>query len=249
MILEAYGKSDIGLKRRRNEDSFWLDKNIGAAIVSDGMGGHAAGGLASSITVECFRRVIGRGLPGAKSLPEVEELLTDSLKAANRELLEAARKDPQKTGMGATAVAACLWRDSFVLINIGDSRAYLVRNGKISQVTKDHTLMERLVKEGVISPEEARVHPQRNLITRAIGRENGIKADLFSVGIEPDDLLILCTDGLSKAISNAELLETLRKSASLEKACSSLIDRILAAGAPDNVTVVLLQPVFADMPG
>ena len=246
MKIEAFGKSDIGLKRERNEDNYWFDKNIGAAIVSDGIGGSAAGDLASDITVECFRKIICQRILEAKTLLHVKKLLADSIDLANQEILKIRKKDPLAAGMGATAVGACIWHDYFIFINIGDSRAYLIRDRTITQITKDHSVVEKLLIEGDISKDEAKHHPQHNLITRAIGDENGIKVDLFTLDIKPGDLFVLCSDGLTSMLSDSKILATINKMDTLEKTCINLIDQILTKGAPDNVTVILIKPIIID---
>ncbi|MFC1692610.1 Stp1/IreP family PP2C-type Ser/Thr phosphatase [Candidatus Latescibacterota bacterium] len=241
--MDIFGQTHQGIKKNHNEDSFWYDESLGAAIVSDGMGGEAAGEIASRITVETFKDSLRFKLQNAESLIEVKAVIANSISESNLEVLSSSKKSPAFHRMGATAVCACLWNESFVVANIGDSRAYLVREGRIKQLTTDHSFIRKLLEKGAISREEALTHPQRNRITRYIGNKENARADFFDIAALPGDFLILCSDGLSSVVPENDMLNIVRKNPSIGEMAEEFIQKTLEGGAPDNVTVVLLRPV------
>ena len=241
MELTIYGQTDVGLIRDHNEDSFWYDKELKSAIVSDGMGGHAAGEIASAIAVHSFEKIISSQIPGAETLDDVEKAILSSIGFANQEVWRTVQKEPSKAGMGATVVGACLWREVCIIGYIGDSRAYLIRSRNIYQITKDHSFVQELVDIGAITEKAALSHPQRNVITRAIGADKDETGDIVTADTIPGDIILLCSDGLTAVLEDREILDIVIQSKSLEIICRSLIEKTLIGGAPDNVTVVLMK--------
>ena len=239
--LTMHGRTDAGQVRDHNEDTFWYNEELGAAIVADGIGGHAAGEVASKLTVQAFERTVLKKLSRARELDHIRAMLGESIVVANRRVLSTIERDPARNGMGSTAVCACLWREVFVIAHIGDSRAYLVRDGAITQLTKDHSFVQSLVDQGVIQPEEAAVHPRRNIITRCVGDPAEAEADLCALEAEPGDMLLLCSDGLTEVLGDDEILAVCQQYRSVRRICNVLVQRTLEGGAPDNVTVLTMS--------
>jgi len=241
MNVTLSGLTDTGLKRDHNEDSFWISQELGAAIVSDGMGGHAAGEVASSITVESFKKVVAARLLKATSTDDVITILSNSIGLANQEVILAGKSKSAVRTMGATAVCACLRSDTFVVANIGDSRAYLIQSGTITRLTKDDSYVQQLIDSGSISEEEARFHPNKNIVTRYIGSKSTTVPFFSTVHVEAGYRMVLCSDGLTGVVTDEEILGIVSGAGTAETACRMLIDRTLEGGAPDNVTVVVFE--------
>ena len=226
-------RSDVGCVREHNEDSYLVQSPL--FCVCDGMGGHAAGEVASSIAVETIAKL------GPKSADPA--LLARAVEAANAAVIEAAANGLGKPGMGCTATCAYIEGDKIAIAHVGDSRAYLVHEGTLIRVTRDHSYVEELVDAGEITADEARVHPNRSVITRALGSDPAMYADHFQLNIEEGDRLILCSDGLSSMIPDSEI-ETIAQQSSTAQICTdNLVDAALAAGGGDNVTVVVVDLV------
>lgn len=230
--------TDIGLVRTSNEDSLLISGNIGLFAVADGMGGHRAGEIASATALQIVEReLISRLNIGDKP----GTALVNSVQEANRAVYEISRRNPELMGMGTT-VTACLIRDKEAyLAQVGDSRAYLLRSGAIARLTEDHSLVQELVKKGGISEEQALIHPQRNVLTRALGTESVLEVDLYRIGIGPGDLLLLCTDGLTGYLLPGEMLNTVQESGDLEDAARKLLKKALGCGGADNITIILIK--------
>ena len=241
MDISICGRTDKGVVRDHNEDALWFDAGLGAALVADGVGGMAAGDVASAMTVAAFERVIAARLTAVTSLDQVKELLSNAIGLANQEVQECINEDPAKKNMGSTAVCLCHWHGVMVIAHIGDSRAYLVRQNEIVPLTKDHSYVQMLVDEGAISAADALRHPQRNLITRCIGSDDEAEADLQALEIEEGDLFLLCSDGLSGVVRDEAILETVTSAEDAQGAVEKLIQSAIEGGAPDNVTAVLVQ--------
>ena len=233
--MKIAGITHRGKVRRENQDAFytWQGDGVAFGLVCDGMGGAQAGNVASAIAAECFAQVLS-AMPG---LPDPR--LKRALELANTAVFQRARTDASCRGMGTTLVAAFVSRGEAHILNVGDSRCYLLSGGRVCQVTQDHSLVEELVRMGRLSAEEARLHPNRNIITRALGTEHQVRGDLFVVQLKPGDRLLLCSDGLSNEVRDAELPSLMKES--LEQSCEALLQLALDRGAPDNVTVVLLE--------
>lgn len=224
-------RSDVGLVRGHNEDSFLLRTPL--FMVSDGMGGHAAGEVASSIAVE----TVGEQAPGTAD----DVLLGAAVEAANMAVIEASEQGIGKPGMGCTATAVLIEKNKMAVAHVGDSRAYVLRQGTLVRVTHDHSYVEELVDSGQITADEARTHPSRSIITRALGSDPDMYADHFSLEVNDGDRIILCSDGLSSMISDAEIESLAVSSATPQQAADNLVAAALTAGGADNVTVVVVD--------
>lgn len=230
--------TDIGLVRSINEDSLCVCPEIGLFAVADGMGGHQAGEVASQLALQVIKQGLKRNLP---ETGDPSAVLLEAVKEANGALFQAARRKPEWRGMGTT-VTVCLKRgDELISAHVGDSRAYLIREGNIIQLTEDHTLVYELVKNGGISREQAHFHPQRNVLTRALGTEPVIEVDLRRIRVVPRDLLLLCTDGLTVYLQQGEILDVLRASPGLEAGAQALLKEALDCGGADNITIILVE--------
>jgi PPM family protein phosphatase len=230
-LRETSGVTDAGRKRRRNEDAYILDPPLFA--VADGMGGAQAGEVASKLAVDAFRE-----FHDADEL-EPEERVTAIIQEANRRIYERAREDTQASGMGTTITAALVGGESVSIGHVGDSRAYRLRGGRLEQLTEDHSLVADLVRGGRLTPEEADVHPQRSVITRALGTDSVVDVDAFTFETEPDDIILLCSDGLTTMLTDEEIVAIVSESKSLEHAAKQLVKAANRRGGEDNVTVVL----------
>jgi PPM family protein phosphatase len=222
--------SDTGRKRRRNEDSYVVAPPLFA--VADGMGGAQAGEVASKLAAAALEETD----PGALSGPE---RLTSLIQEANRRVYERASSDPATSGMGTTMTVALVEGGGVTIGHVGDSRAYLVREGKLEQLTEDHSLVNELLKSGKLSREEADVHPQRSVITRAVGTDPDVDVDAFVVDAEEGDIFLLCSDGLTDMVSDHDILETVeRHPDDLDRVTKSLVSAANRGGGEDNITVI-----------
>ena len=238
--MTGYGLTDRGKIRKENQDTLRYllpdDGDSAILVVCDGMGGAQAGELASTLAAEeffgCVVDALGKG--GA----ELAELVREGAELANHTVYSRSLKEPGTKGMGTTLVAAIIRGDECVIVNVGDSRAYLIGNGSIMRVTRDHSLVEELVARGELTREAARTHPRKNVITRALGVDQKVKSDIFEAALHEGDILLLCTDGLSNVVLDEEILKTASSSRSMESLCRKLMKIALRRGAPDNVTVL-----------
>lgn len=236
MLGRSTSLSHAGRKRRRNEDNFVCRPPLFA--IADGMGGATAGQLASGLAADVLKEHPG------DSLAAREELLVKLVQDANERVYRRAAEDESVSGMGTTMTAAVVdgASDTVVFGHVGDSRAYLVRAGSLEQLTQDHSLVGELVRSGKISPEEAEVHPQRSVITRALGTEADVDVDTFSVQARPGDLFLLCSDGLSSMVGDETIRNVLvRSGRDLELAAKDLVTAANRGGGDDNITVVLFE--------
>ena len=232
-VTDTAGFTDPGRKRRRNEDSFVIDPPLFA--VADGMGGAQAGEVASRLAAAAFRE-----FHDADDL-DPEKRLAAIIKEANRRIYERAADDAQVSGMGTTITAALVAADALVIGHVGDSRAYRLRGGKFEQLTDDHSLVADLVRSGRITPEEADTHPQRSVITRALGTDREVDVDTFTVQAESDDLFLICSDGLTTMVDDEEIRDLVTRARDLEQAGKGLVKAANKAGGEDNITVVLFR--------
>lgn len=240
--MNIWGISDVGAVRKQNQDAYYVttpDAEVPFAVVCDGMGGAKAGNVASTLAVESFVATLSEGLKPPRR--EVEPLLRMAVDRANELVCYRSEMDPDCRGMGTTLVAAVVEPELVRLINVGDSRAYLVNPQGIHQVTRDHSVVEDLVERGEITHEQARSHPKKNLITRALGAEPTVQADLYTLERVEGEFLLLCSDGLSNVVTDQELLFELIHGGPPQDSCRRLLDLALSRGAPDNVTAVLIQ--------
>jgi serine/threonine protein phosphatase PrpC len=239
----AFAATDVGRLREGNEDSHYRGSSVFA--VADGMGGHQAGEVASETALEPLLAVDGRDFASAE---DAERMLVEAIRAANRDVVAKADANPEFQGMGTTLTAVLVRDGELHIAHVGDSRAYLLRRGeRINQLTTDHTLVEELVQEGRLSRDEVATHPQRSIITRAIGVEWDVEVDtLPPLQLQVADQVLLCSDGLSGPVSDAQIGEILERYEDGDAACRALLDAANAAGGPDNITVVLLRVIGRD---
>jgi protein phosphatase len=229
---DTIAKTDTGRQRRGNEDCVFARPPV--FVVADGMGGAQAGEVAARIAVEAFRD----GLSGSGP---TEERLATRAREANRRIFELASTHHDRAGMGTTLTAAYLDGSELAIAHVGDSRAYLFRDGALTRLTQDHSLVDELVRRGKLSEEEAAEHPQRSIITRALGPEPSVEVDTWTYPVRSGDVLLLCSDGLTSMVAEELVAEVLERSKGLDDAAQALIDEANRAGGRDNITVVLVR--------
>ncbi|MDE6853069.1 MAG: Stp1/IreP family PP2C-type Ser/Thr phosphatase [Lachnospiraceae bacterium] len=239
--MGAYAKTDVGSKRAVNQDYMYCSENsVGSFrnlfIVADGMGGHKAGDYASKLCVEQMVESIEKS---EHKTPV--SLFEEAVDAANGAVYSESQEHEEYEGMGTTLVACTMQEDTLYVANIGDSRLYLLRDDDIIQITEDHSLVEEMVKQGNITESEARVHPQKNIITRAVGIDQSVQADFFEVEIYQNDIVMLCSDGLSNMVEDEDIEYIVKHSKSLQDAGETLVARANENGGSDNITVVLAK--------
>jgi protein phosphatase len=237
--VETTQRTDTGRQRRGNEDSSYARAPV--FVIADGMGGAQAGEVASQIAVEAFTE----GLPERGT---AEERLSVVVQRANREIYERAQAERERAGMGTTLTAAYLDRDHVAIAHVGDRRAYLLRDGELTRLTEDHSLVEELLRGGKLTEQEALEHPQRSIITRALGPEPIVEVDTWSYPLRPGDVVLLCSDGLTSMIPEQQVQAALVDTPSLQAAADRLIDEANEAGGRDNITVILFRVEDADVP-
>ena len=240
--MRVFGKTDVGLVRKINQDFiFYSRESVGAFpnlfIVADGMGGHNAGDFASRYAVECFLSYIKNSKPDA-----LIRMVDEGIKYANKKIMEKAAEDENLRGMGTTMVVAYIEDGQLFVANIGDSRLYLL-DKQINQVTEDHSFVATLVRAGELTPAEARVHPDKNVITRAVGAAENAKVDFFEVDLEPGDQILMCSDGLSNMVED-EVLYDIVKNTYIGDVVDGLIDEAKRNGGSDNIAVIVIDPLM-----
>ena len=242
-MVSIWGITDRGTVRQQNQDDYAFrlaGSRRGYGVVCDGMGGARAGNIASRLAVDAFQEVMERqGEDQWEAEPRT--VLFSAADQANLLVYRKAREDQACRGMGTTMVAALLLGHTAYLLNVGDSRAYYITPEGISRVTRDHSVVEDLVCRGELTPEQARQHPQKNLITRALGAEERVRADLYQIEAQEGCFLLLCSDGLSNIVSDQEILYEVLHGGDASDCCNRLLEIALSRGAPDNVTAVLFQ--------
>ena len=222
-------RTDVGCVREQNEDSLVVQPPL--FVVADGMGGHAAGEVASEICVKTISEC-------APDRVDAEEL-GEAVEQANRDIINAALEGEGREGMGTTCTAAMLEANRLVIAQVGDSRAYLLHGGKLTQLTRDHSLMANMIEAGQITPEEARLHPSRSVITRALGNDPTMTPDLYEINVEDGDRLLLCSDGLWEALTPAAIRQILASPLSLGEKARALVRAAAENGSADNITACL----------
>ncbi|HXU45762.1 MAG TPA: Stp1/IreP family PP2C-type Ser/Thr phosphatase [Thermoanaerobaculia bacterium] len=241
--VKACGLSDIGLTRVHNEDYFEIDPEHRLYVVADGMGGHSHGEVAAQIAVKAVRESVEKsavdGVP-AGALDHGARRLKEAVRLAHDRVLRAIEQDASLAGMGTTVVGILLEDDRGAVAHVGDSRGYRMREGALEQLTQDHTWVHEQVVAGFLSKEQARSHPLKNVVTRALGGESEVAIDVREVEIAPGDLYLLCSDGLTTMLSDREIRDHLGSGKSLHETCRALVAAANASGGTDNVTVVLL---------
>lgn len=249
-MLAAFGLTDVGRKRRHNEDAYLLDVERGLFVVADGMGGHAAGEVASRITVESIQEFIAGteeehentwpfGFNNRYSLEG--NRLTTAVEKANEKVMRAVQNRPELKGMGTTVVAALFDPDRATLVHVGDSRAYLYRSGELKRLTDDHSWVQEQVNAGILSEDEAKSHPLKNVVTRALGGAAHVAVDLIEVPIHTGDRFLLCSDGLTGMVTDDEIVSHLSSPDSLDKPVRALVELANEHGGVDNITAIVVE--------
>ncbi|MFH0794760.1 MAG: Stp1/IreP family PP2C-type Ser/Thr phosphatase [bacterium] len=245
--------TEVGLKRRLNEDNFAISDELGLFVVADGMGGHAAGEIASCTAIREIMEFVRRTVVDSdftwpfgvdSNLSETANVLLTATRLANRSLCTMAEQKKELSGMGTTIAGMLLKDNQAVIVHVGDSRAYRFRDGELELLTRDHSWVNEQLERKVITEEEARTHRWKNVITRALGNRLDLEIDLRSEIVQPGDVFLLCTDGLSGMIPGDEIEQVLKTTLpNLELTCSTLVNRANAHGGLDNVTTVLVRLV------
>ncbi len=254
LALEVAGRSDVGRVRPHNEDNFGYDAQLGIFVVCDGMGGHAAGEVASQIAVDT---IVGyfRDQKSASSADEAladapvgARMLAEAVKKANDTILRYATENESASGMGTTLVAVRYSDGKFSIAHVGDSRIYLYRDRELLQLTEDHSLVMEQVRRGMLTVEEAKHSSAQNIITRALGTDEATLPDLGEFPAQPGDTLLMTTDGILRHVADEEIREILQQSAPLDTVCEMLIASANEAGGSDNLTCVLIRVVDSGVP-
>ena len=248
--IEVFGLSDVGQKRKHNEDSFAFDAEEGLFIVADGMGGHAAGEVASKITVETINEFIAATRQKEEAtwpfkynheLDFNSNRLAVAIEKANERVMSAVAAQPWLKGMGTTVVAGLLNEKILSLAHVGDSRAYLLRDGQLSCLTDDHSWVHEQVNAGILTEEEAKSHPLKNVVTRALGGGPSVSPDLQELVFQPGDRFLFCSDGLTTMLGDEEIREISLAETTSQGICERLVDLSNRKGGVDNITVVVVS--------
>lgn len=260
MQVTSYGISDVGLKREGNEDSFSVEDSLGLYIVADGMGGHLAGEVASKISVEMINKVFRKwmeedageeeifGEPDS-SLSRQGNYILGGIRLANRVVYELALEKKEFHGMGTTVVVLLITPSLIIVANVGDSRIYLVRDGEIERLSRDHSIVAEQVEMGMMTEEEAETSSLRHVLTRNLGSSEYVDPDIFELEPSNNDCFILCSDGLTDLVSDKELLEMTQNAEDPGALCKNFIDKVLKRGAHDNTTIISVLLTDVKRPG
>ena len=243
--MKTFSMTDVGIRRESNQDYMYTSETAvgnlpNLFLLADGMGGHAAGDYASRFTVEKVAELVGKS-----TFTEPVAILKQAISEANALLLAEADKDVSRQGMGTTLVTATIIDDRMYVSNVGDSRLYLVSDDKMIQVTRDHSLVEEMVRLGEMDKEDAKVHPDKNIITRAVGVLPEVSADFFEVELEPGDMILMCSDGLTNMVRDEEIRQIILGQRDIVEKAEKLGKTANKNGGRDNITVVLIEP-FSD---
>ncbi len=242
--MQSWGLTDVGCTRAQNQDAFLmeqLDKHTLLCVVCDGMGGAKSGNIASTLAADVFIQQIKQSWSGDYIQGNVDKMMKDAIKVTNFTVFDQSQQFEEFTGMGTTLVAVLTNGKWATIVNVGDSRAYLIDRAGIHQVTVDHSVVQLMVSRGELTPEQAKTYPGKSLITRAIGTETLVHCDIFHKKVTKGDYLLLCSDGLSNLMDDQEILFEVAHGQDKEKCCQRLLDIAKKRGAPDNVTSVLLS--------
>lgn len=238
----AYGLSDKGRVRATNQDNYaiYLQENLAIAAVCDGMGGANAGNVASKFALDTFMDTLKQQLTASAQIKEIEAMLVEATRKANQTVYNLSCAQPEFRGMGTTLVAAVILPEALLVVNVGDSRAYRIDQSHAERLTEDHSYVEEMLRSGRITAEAARTHPKKNLITRAVGIDPDVMCDIYETKLGQNEILLLCSDGLSGMVRDERIAAIAYGASSLESATHCLIDEALLSGGLDNVTAVLL---------
>lgn len=241
MIKVGYD-TNMGIKRKKNEDAYYIIEDQKVYMVADGVGGNNSGEVASKTSVEFIsKHLLEEPIDPEWGENQVKDYFINVIVKANRNILEKANAKDVNRGMATTLVLAYLFNNKCYIFNIGDSRAYVFNKGKLTQVTEDHSFVNTLVKTGTITKEEGRVHPKKNIITRALGAEADIEVDFFTIELETGDVIILSTDGLHDEIGDNTIEATVENEKDMQKLCNRLVSMANLQGGSDNITVICLE--------
>lgn len=246
MHITAAGRTDVGVIRSGNEDSYLMVPDRGIFVVADGMGGHAAGEVASEMAVSFVARELDslRGLNDK----QVAERMQSAIRAANGAIFQRTLTEHDKRGMGTTVTALALFESRFLIGQVGDSRAYLLRDNKLNQLTKDHSYVQEQVDAGYLTPEQARTHPYSNVITRCVGANSDVMPDMYGGTVRPKDLFLLASDGLTGMLEDYQLAELLSPERMPQDEVDSLIAEANRHGGLDNITAIIVRVDSVDAP-
>lgn len=250
LAVEVAGKTDVGCVRTNNEDNFGFDSRHGIFVVCDGMGGQAAGEVASKMGVDVLLDYFRNQIPAAtkQSLngqngSSGAQNLANAIQLANKTIFQAGQQNNGRNGMGSTIVAALVRGNSLAIANVGDSRIYLVRHGTIQQLTQDHSLVMEQVRRGYITLQQAQQSEMQNIILRALGSEEVVEADIEDLVALPGDILIMASDGLTRYVSDEDILKIVQGPRGLQQACGELVRKARECGGDDNITCLLVRIV------
>ena len=240
--MQSWGLTNAGCVRKQNQDAFQieqLDRSTMLCVVCDGMGGAKSGNIASTLAVDVFTQEVKRSYKASMDADKIDMMLRSAVKLANFTVYDQARQFPEFDGMGTTLVAVLIKGRWATVVNVGDSRAYLINNEGIAQISEDHSLVQMMVNRGELTPEMAKTYPGKNFITRAIGTDPMVMCDIFHVDVEKGDFVLLCSDGLSNVMDDQEILFEVAHGVNKQHCCQRLLNIAVSRGAPDNVTSVL----------
>lgn len=245
-VMKTFSITDVGQKRNMNQDYVYTSENpVGNLpnlfVVADGMGGHNAGDFASKYTVKQLVKLI-------ESSQETNpvKIMRQSIELANMQLLQKANENSELMGMGTTLVAATIVKEYIYIANIGDSRLYIINSG-IRQITKDHSLVEEMIRLGEIDREDAKNHPDKNIITRAIGAAEEVSVDFFEMKLEKDDTVLMCSDGLTNMIDDDEICQIIKNQKTPEQKAQKLVETANNNGGKDNIAVIIIEPYVSEV--
>ena len=242
--MQYWALTDPGCVRKQNQDAYkveQLDQNTLLCVVCDGMGGAKSGNIASALAAEVFAQEVTASYMPSMDRAAIEQLLSSAVKLANFTVFDQSQSFEEFAGMGTTLAAMLVQGNRAVLANVGDSRIYLISQNQIYQLTRDHSLVQMMIDQGELTPQEGKSYPGKNMITRAVGTEATVQSDLFYLELEQGDILFACTDGLTNLVDDQELLFEVVYNEDRLQCCQRLLQLALDRGAPDNVTCVLAQ--------
>lgn len=240
--MQSWGLTDTGCVRKQNQDAYHLeqlDRNTLLCVVCDGMGGAKSGNIASTLAVDVFVQEVKRTWKAAMDQERIDVMLRSAVKLANFTLYDQSKQFEEFEGMGTTLVAVLIKGKKATVVNVGDSRAYVINSGGIQQISVDHSLVQMMVDRGELTPEMAKTYPGKNFITRAIGPEAFVMCDIFHIDVAKGDYILLCSDGLSNLLDDQEILFEVVHGVNKQHCCQRLLNIAVSRGAPDNVTSVL----------
>lgn len=240
VVMKVVGISDLGLHRKKNEDSYLINQNLGLFVICDGMGGHRGGDIASQLAINTIDT-----LSREERFTDAQTLLYEAIQKANEIIWQQGHANPEWEGMGTTVTAALLENEKLRVANVGDSSLHIIRNKSLRKITKDHTLAEQMVKEGLLRFEEIRSSSYNHILTRALGVDEDVQIDIFEEQLESGDYILICSDGLSDMLDENEILDVFMEAAAtgdqLDVIARTLLRQALAKGGYDNVTILIIQ--------